>query len=194
MTKALTTITYASVVSRETVRIALMIAGLNDLEVKSGNILNAYIQAPVTEKVWTTLGLEFGKDAKKTAVIVRALYGIKSAEAAFRSHFARCMESMGYQSCMADLELWFKLEVRPEDGVKYYSYLLCYVDILCIHQNADSMLECLHRSFSLKLQIDKPDMYIGANLCKTRLHNAVWAWAMCSVRYVQEAVRNCIVH
>ena len=39
-----------------------MIATINNLEVKSGNILNAYIQAPVTEKVWTTLSPEFGKD------------------------------------------------------------------------------------------------------------------------------------
>ena len=105
MTKALATITYASIVSRETVRIALMIATLIDLEVKSGDILNAYVQVPVTEKVWTTLGPEFSKDARKTAVIVRALYGLKSAGAAFRSHLARCMESMGYQSCKADLDL-----------------------------------------------------------------------------------------
>ena len=142
MAKAPATIMYASVVSRETVRMALMIAALNDLEVKSGNILNAYVQAPVTEKVWTTLGPEFGKDAGKTAVIVRALYGLKSAGAAFRSHLARCMESMGYQSCKADPDLWLKSEIRPEDGVKYYSYILCYVDdILCIHHNADSVLE-----------------------------------------------------
>ena len=33
------------------VRIALMIATLNDLEVKLGDILNAYVQTPVTEKV-----------------------------------------------------------------------------------------------------------------------------------------------
>ena len=59
-----------------------MMAALNDLEVKSGDILNAYVQAPVTEKVWTTLGPEFSKDAGKTAVIVRALYGLKSAGAA----------------------------------------------------------------------------------------------------------------
>ena len=51
---------------------ALMIVTLNDLEVKSGNILNAYVQAPVTEKVWTTLGPEFSKGARKTPVIVRA--------------------------------------------------------------------------------------------------------------------------
>ena len=56
-----------------------MTATLNDLEVKSGDVLNAYVQTSVTEKVWTTLGSEFSKDARKTAVIVRALYGLKSA-------------------------------------------------------------------------------------------------------------------
>ena len=142
MTESPATIMYASIVLRETVRIALMIAALNDLEGKLGNILNAYVQAPDTEKVWTTLGTEFSKDAGKTAVIVGALHGLKSAGVAFRSHFVRCMESMGYQSCKADPDLWLKPETRPEDGVKYYSYILCYVDdILCIHHNADSVLE-----------------------------------------------------
>ena len=42
--------TYSSVVSRETVRIALTIAALNDLEVKAGEIMNAYLTAPITEK------------------------------------------------------------------------------------------------------------------------------------------------
>ena len=61
MTEAPSTITYASVVSRETVRIALMIATINDLEIKLGTILNAYVLAPVTEKVWTTLVLSLVK-------------------------------------------------------------------------------------------------------------------------------------
>ena len=63
MTEAPPTITYASVVSRETVRIALTIATLNALEVKCGDVMNAYITAPTTEKVRTTLGPEFGADA-----------------------------------------------------------------------------------------------------------------------------------
>jgi hypothetical protein len=46
MTGAPTTMTYASVVSRETVCIALTIAALNDLEVKAADILNAYISGP----------------------------------------------------------------------------------------------------------------------------------------------------
>ena len=72
MTKAPTTILYASVVSQDRVWIALMIAALNDLENKLGDIINVYVQAPVMGKVWTTLGPEFGKDARKTAVILRA--------------------------------------------------------------------------------------------------------------------------
>ena len=195
ITEAPVTIMYASRVSRETVRIVLMTAALNDLEVKSGDILNANVQVPVTEKVWTTLGSEFGKDARKTAVIVRALYDLKSAGAASRSHLARCMKSMGYQSCKADTDLWFQSEVRPEDGVKYYSYILGYVgDILCIHHNTDSILKQLHKSFPLKPGFGKPVMYLGAKLQKTRLHNEVWTWAMSLARYVQEAVSNCKVH
>ena len=54
-----------------------MIASLNDLEVYLGKIFNAFVQAPVTEKVWTSLGPEFCKDVRKNAVIVRALYGLK---------------------------------------------------------------------------------------------------------------------
>jgi hypothetical protein len=41
LTQAPATITYASVVSRETVRPALTFASLNDLKVKVGNVLNA---------------------------------------------------------------------------------------------------------------------------------------------------------
>ena len=82
-TQAPATITYASVVSRETVRLALTFASLNDLKVKVGDVLNAYITAPVKEKVWTILGPKFGHDSGKSAVIVSALYGLKSAGAAF---------------------------------------------------------------------------------------------------------------
>ena len=71
LTKAPATITYASVVSRKIVRIALMLAALNDLEVKAGDVLNAYITAPVAKKIWTVLGPEFGNYCGKTAIIVR---------------------------------------------------------------------------------------------------------------------------
>jgi hypothetical protein len=48
-------------------------AALNDLEVKIGDVLNTYITALVTKKVWTVLGPKFGSGAGKSAVIVCTL-------------------------------------------------------------------------------------------------------------------------
>ncbi len=127
MTKAPATITYASVVSCETVCIALLMAALNDLNVKVGDVLNAYITAPFTEKVWTVLGPEFGTDAGKSAIIVCALYGLKSAGAAFRAHLASFMRHMGHTSCKADPDLWYKAETRPADTF----LVLCLHTLLC---------------------------------------------------------------
>jgi hypothetical protein len=111
--------TYASVVSRESVRIALTLADLNDLNVKMADIENAYLTAPITEKIWTMLGPEFGDDAGKRALIVRAIYGLKSAGAALRNHFAECMKHLGWETCRADRDLWMKAETLPTDGVRY---------------------------------------------------------------------------
>jgi hypothetical protein len=55
MTKAPETITYASVVSRETIRIALLMAALNGLNVKVGDVLNAYITAPIMKRYGQSL-------------------------------------------------------------------------------------------------------------------------------------------
>ena len=70
--------TYSSVVGRETVRIALTIAALNNLQLKADDVMNAYVTAPCSEKIWTVLGKEFGADQGKKAIIVRALYGLES--------------------------------------------------------------------------------------------------------------------
>jgi hypothetical protein len=48
--------TYAFGVSRESARIALTLTAMNYLDVMMGDIENAYLTAPITEKVWTVLG------------------------------------------------------------------------------------------------------------------------------------------
>ena len=53
---------YSSVVSRESVRIAMIIAALNDLKLETGDIHNAYLTAPCLEEVYTICGPEFGPD------------------------------------------------------------------------------------------------------------------------------------
>ena len=192
MTEAPATLTYASVVSRESVRIALMLAALNDLQVKAADIQNAYLTAPVSEKIWTTLGAEFGNDAGRKAIIVRALYGLKSAGASFRNHLATCMKQLGYTSCMADPDVWYRAETRPEDSFKYYAYVLLYVDdILAVHHDGVAAIREIDKYFKMKPgSIGDPDIYLGAKLRQIQLPNGVHAWSLSASKYVQEAVRN----
>jgi hypothetical protein len=176
-TEAPATITYSSVISRETVRIAPTVAALSDLEAKVSDVENACITAPVAEKVWTVCGPEFRPDAGKRAIIVKALYSLKTAGATFQAHLASFMRQMGYTSCKADPDLWLKAETRPCDNIRYYSYILCYVDdILVLHHDAMSVLTRINSSLPLKpTSVGDPDIYLGAKLKKTQLANGVWA-------------------
>jgi hypothetical protein len=108
---------YSSVVSRESVRTVPTLAALNDVDVKMAGIENAYLTAPITEKVWTVLGPESGDDAGNRALVVRALYGLKSAGADFRNHLDECMKYLGWNPCRADRDLWMKAETCSDDGV-----------------------------------------------------------------------------
>jgi hypothetical protein len=141
--------TYASVVSRESVRITLTLAALNYLDVKMADIKNAYLMAPINEKVWTVLGPEFGDDAGKRELIVRALYGLKPA--GFINHLAECMNHLVWHPCRADRDLWMKAETRPDDSFLYWAYIFIYVDdILCVHHDPGSPLAKLDEYLNMK--------------------------------------------
>ncbi len=157
-------ITYAGVVSRDTVRIAFVMAALHDLQVKASDIKNAYLTAPTKEKILTKLGPEFEANEGKVALICRALYGLPGSGASFRNHLADCMRHLGYEACKADDDLWMKAEERPEDGFKYYAYIPLYVDdTLAIHHDATSELQKLDKYFKMKDGlIADPDIYMGA--------------------------------
>jgi hypothetical protein len=76
-------ITYSSVVSRESIRIAFTYAAMLDLDIRIADVGNAYLYAPTNEHLYTICGPEFGEDEGKIAIIVRALYGLKGSGAAY---------------------------------------------------------------------------------------------------------------
>ena len=86
-TPNVTGLTYAGVVSRESVRIAFTYAALNDMEVCAADIQNAYLTAPSSQKDFIICGSEFGlENVGKKALILRALYGGKSSGRDFWNH------------------------------------------------------------------------------------------------------------
>ena len=58
-TKTPSSVTFSSVVSQYLVRIMLMIAAFNNLDLKAAYIKNAYLTATFREKIWTRSGTEF---------------------------------------------------------------------------------------------------------------------------------------
>ena len=66
-----TTSSYAGIVSRESIRICLTYVALLGLPVIGGNIKNAYLQAPSSEKHFIICGPEFGiEHVGKLALVV----------------------------------------------------------------------------------------------------------------------------
>ena len=189
LTDAPETVTYSSVVSRDSVRIALLAAELNGLDVMSCDVGNAYLNAPCREKVWFKGGLDTGDDMGKVSVITRALYGLRSSGASWRAMLARTLEDFGFQNTMADPDVWRRHSKR-ENGTEYYELLLVYVDdILLVSHQPKPTLEELGKIYALKDgSLDKPEIYLGAQLYEHFLPDGRKAWAMASDKYVKSAV------
>ena len=99
--------TYSSVVTRDSVRIAFLSAALNDLNVLSGDVQNAYLNAPTSEKCYTTAGLELGQEnVSRPVYIVRALYGLKSSAKQWRDHISETIREIDFLPCLADPDVW----------------------------------------------------------------------------------------
>ena len=64
-TKAPSSITYLSVVLRDSVRLAFVITALNGLDIMSCDLENAHINATNRENIWFEGGIECGEDKGK---------------------------------------------------------------------------------------------------------------------------------
>ena len=185
--------TYAGVVSRESVRIALTYAALNGLDVVAADIRNAYLQAPSSQKDYIICGPEFGLENQgKKALITRALYGGKAAGKDFRNHLRSCMRHLDFQSCLADPDVWMR-PAQKADGSEYWEYVLIYTDdVLVISTQGEKILrDGIGKYFELKEEsIGPPKLYLGGSMREVELENGVKAWAFGSSQYVQEAVKN----
>ena len=189
--------TYAGVVSRESVRIALTYAALNEIDVLAADIQNAYLQAPSSQKHFVICGDEFGlENIGKIALIRRALYGGKSAGRDFRNHLRECMAYLKFTPCLADPDVWTRIALKA-NGSDYWEYVLLYVDdALVISENGkDILVNQIGKYFTMKPgSIGPPSLYLGGHMRNVTLENGVKAWGFSLSQYVQAAVKNIEEH
>ncbi len=97
------TLSFARVVSRESIRISLTYAALLGLPIWGADIRNAYLQAPSLEKHFIICGPKFGIENKeRVALVCHALYDGKVAGRDFWHNLWDCMGHLGFSSSKAD--------------------------------------------------------------------------------------------
>jgi Reverse transcriptase (RNA-dependent DNA polymerase) len=148
------------------------------------------LNAPCGEKIWFEGGIECGGDRGKVLVLVRALYGLKSAGASWRAVLAKVLADLGFESTKADPDVWICPAEGP-DGFKYYKMLFVYVDdILAVSHKGKEVLEEIGAFYRFKEgSLKKPEigsgdtvevgqcLYLGANVSKFQLPDGQMAWS-----------------
>ena len=184
-------ITYSSVVTRDSVRIAFLVAALNGLKVMSADIQNAYLTADCREKIFTIAGPEFGSEQGSIMIVKKALYGLKSAGGAFWALLREVLTDLQFVPSQADQDVWIRPAVKDSDGTEYYEYFLTYVDdCVSISERPKEALEELRRTFKLKNdKIEPPKDFLGAQVEEKDVYQ-VTCWTMSSKKYVEESIKN----
>jgi hypothetical protein len=129
---------YSSVVSLRGLRLAILIAELNGLDVYAADVSSAYLEAYTSEKVYTVAGPEFGELEGHILVIVKALYGLRGSGRAYWQKFASSLRKLGFFPCKSEPDIW----MRPNED--HYEYLAVFVDDLCIcSRDPQSLLDIM---------------------------------------------------
>ena len=183
--------TYASVVSRESVRIAFTLAALNGLDILAADCEGAYLNAESRERRYTKCGLEFGEYCGRYAIIKRALYGQKSSAASWRATISKIIEDLGFEMCRADNDVWMRKGINAA-GDLIWEYVLVYSDdLLMLGLKPQEIADRIDQHCKLKAgSVKSPDQYLGADIGKQLLGDGSFAWYMSSESYAKAAIQN----
>ncbi|MDJ0828176.1 MAG: reverse transcriptase domain-containing protein, partial [Rhodobacter sp.] len=132
---------YSSVAAQRSLRIALLIGELNNLESMAGDIGYAYLQSYTKEKVAFIAGPDFGEYAGHTMIVDKAIYGLRSSGARYHERFAQTMFDLGFTPSYADPDVWMR------DAGDNYEYVVVYVDdLVAVMKDPKSFFDVLQTS------------------------------------------------
>ena len=171
---------YSGVVQLKSLRIALLAAELNRLDVWAGDISNAYLTSRTTEKIYIVAGPEFGDLEGHTLIIDKALYGLCTSSMRYRHSFSDKLEELGYKPTYADPDVWYK---AAQDGT-CYEYVCVYVDdLMVLAKDPEAFFNTLKHKFGYKLKgVGPPEYHLGGNFGHDK--DGVLYWG--SKRYVEK--------
>ena len=157
--------TYSSVVSRDSVRIAFPLAALNDVDVMTCDPMNAHLNTPCREKIWFEGGRETGDGFGKVCVVTRTLHGLKSSSASWRSDSAKSLEELGFESVLADPDVW-RRAARKENRFEHHELVLVHVDdMLVVSHQGQEVMDNIEKAHDMKEGgVMRPNQFLGVTI------------------------------
>ena len=175
-------VTYSSTIQDLSVRLLMLVAVQNGLDLMAGDIGNAFPTAPCAEKVWSVAGPEFGDKQGSVVILQRALYGLKTSSRAFHEFLADLLRRMGFLPSRADQDLWYK----KSDFYNGYDYIATHVDdIIIASKKPSEYMARIEQEFLVRNIEDSPSYYLGNDI--RRIENKVH---VSSKKYVTEILRR----
>jgi len=167
---------YSSNMKGVSARLLMLIADANGYDVRVGDVKNAYLCAFTKEKVWTTCGPEFTKVningtevnmMGRKAIIVKALYGLKSSGKAWHAHLADILRGWGFTPSRFDPDVWY----RFDESTDMYEYIGTHTDDLLVVGPPglpDKLITTLRTIFTIKGG-GEPEFHLGCDYKKVSL-------------------------
>ena len=136
---------YSGVVSIETIRVAFVLAAMNNLDVCAADVSTAFLYGKTREKVYVIAGEEFGQHKGKRMLIDKGLYGLASSAARFHDKLSSTLRDMGFVPSKADYDLW----MRKQDD--HYEYIATWVDdLLVFSKKPMEIINTIKETYDLK--------------------------------------------
>ena len=149
----------AATTSLDGVKLQLYLTARSGKKVISGDIGCAYLNSYTKEKIWTSLGPEFGEDAGR-AQVIKSLYGLITSAHAWYEIFTSAIRDFGFRPSKIMPCLWYKL---AKDG-KSYDYLSHHVDdFLHTSDDYEGFLTYLRKKYTVTGGVF-PDVHLGMNI------------------------------
>ena len=173
---------YSSVVSLRGIRILTFLAELNNCELWSTDIGNAYLESYTKEKVYIIAGPEFGEREGHCLIISKALYGLRSSGLRWSERLADVLRDMGFFPSRAEPDIWMR------DMGDHYEYIATYVDdLLIVSKKAQPIIDDLEKKHKFKLKGTGPvTFHLGCDFFRDE--DGVLCYA--PLKYIEKMIDN----
>ena len=137
---------YAPVASLEIIRILLLIAIMNGLDVKVIDVSCAFLQSKCEEKIYTIAGIEWGKDlVGQILLILKSIYGLRKSAASWFKEFAEALMTLGFVPSLASPCVFMR------DNGDTYDYITVWVDdVMIFSKRAEMLMKAITTLYNTK--------------------------------------------